>query len=127
MDRSLETRIVGRAFRKRPTVVRSGEPAIDFLDLVAADVVDEHLAVARAHGERERIAKSQRPDGAILAVRLLDKRIIAGDRSVRIDSQQLPLERAEILRGVARRLFADRDVELAVGAEVQRASLMPGG
>ena len=111
-------------FDGRPTVVRPGDAFVDFLR-DAAHIVDEQSAGFRLHGERERIPQAERPGRAILAFRPGEERIVLGDGAVRVDAQQLTLERvSRRLRGLAGRLVADGDVKLSVLAKVNGPALV---
>jgi len=48
--------------------------------------------------KRERIAQSERPDGAIVSDGLIEKRIVSGNGSVSVDAQHLSEPVAQRLR-----------------------------
>ena len=124
MDRRTIARVVRRSLGRRPAIVGAGEALVDLLPGVLAHVVDEDPPRARLHGERERIAQAECPDGAVLAPGRGEEGVIRGDGAVAVDPEQLALEGIEALGRLARRLLADGDVELAVAAEVERAPLV---
>src|SRR5207249_3155917 len=87
-----------------PAVVAAPHAAIDLLPGVLADVADVEQAGARVEGEAPGVAQAIAPDlGADAG--LSDERVVAGDRAVRVDAQDLTGEVAEVL-GVGVRLPA---------------------
>ena len=92
-----------------------------------AHVVDQDPAGVGLDRECERVAQAERPDCAVLAAGRVVERVVDRDRSVGIETEQLALERCQLLRGSAGRLVADRDIELAVLAEVDGPALVTGG
>src|SRR6185369_3643699 len=111
-------------FDSRPAIIGARHAAVD-LFILAADVVDEQLARSGADGERERISQSQRPDRPVLAGRLLPEGIVAGNRSVDVNSQDFALKSIEPLRRRFRGLLANGNVHLPITAKMNRSSLMP--
>jgi len=111
--------VIGR----RPTEVGPGSPAIDLFE-PAADVVDEHLVAAGPEGECVRVAAPERPYRAILPGRPTVEGVVLRDTPIGVDAEDLAEQRVEFLGGGLGCLLTDGDVQAAVGAEVQCASLM---
>src|SRR5690606_28334445 len=99
-----------------PAVVRAGLALVDLLESLPADIVHVEAPGATLEREREGVSEAQSPDRAILSSRLLDERIVRRNRAIARDAEELSLEGVEGLRGLAGRLFADRDEEAPVGA-----------
>ena len=127
MARSVEPRICGRAFRGRPAVIGSGSSLVDLFPRALADVVDEHRRPGGVECERERIAQPQRPDRPVDAGRGAEERVVGGNAAVLVHSQDLAETVAEGLRVRGHRILADRNVELLIGPEGERAAIMVGG
>src|SRR5262249_26575323 len=89
MDRAPEPRVgSGPVLHGGPAVVGTSEALVDLL-ANAADIVDEDPARTGLHSKREWVTQPQRPDGAVLAVRPLDKGVVRRDRAVAVKPQQL--------------------------------------
>src|SRR6185295_8636219 len=97
-QRRTKCRIARRTFAVGPTVIGSRDAVVDLFPGVLADVVDEHPARSGLKRKRERIAQSERPDGAIVSDGLIEKRIVSGNRSVSVDAQHLSEPVAQRLR-----------------------------
>ena len=127
VERAEETRVGRRSLCQWPPIVGACGSRIDLFPGVLADIVDEHRPRQRLKRERERIAQPERPDGAVRSDGRVHERIVRGDGSIRVDPQHLPESVRQGL-GVGRhRVLADRDVQLAVGAEVNGAAIVIGG
>ena len=128
IDRPAESRVGRRPFARGPAVIAARDGLVDLFPGVLAHVVDEDPAGAGLDGETERIAEAPSPrsrgtcPGPSRA-----ERIVLGDRAVGVESQELALEGRQLLRRRSGGLVADGDVELAVGAEMERTALMPAG
>ena len=110
---------------RRPAVVPAADDLVDLLR-PAAHVVRPDPTRARLHRERERVAAPQRPDRPVLAGRPVHERVVGRDRAVRVEAEDLAEERVEPLGRCLGRLLAERDVQLAVGPEVDRPALVTG-
>ena len=113
------------ALAGRPPVVRARGPVVDLLPGGLADVVDEDPTAERLDRERERVAKPQRPD-LLPGARHADERVVGRNGTVGVDPQQLAQQIRQSLRVGWAGVLADRDVELPVEAEVQRAAVVIG-
>src|SRR6185503_20029887 len=72
----------------------------------------------------KRIAQTERPDGAIVSGRRVEKWIVGRDRSVGIDAQDLAEHVGESLRVCRGGVFAGRYVELAVWSKMDCAAVV---
>src|ERR1041385_6979046 len=124
-----KTRIGGRAgaFTKIPAVIRSGDAVVYFFPGGFANVVDEHTSRARLKTEGEWIAQAHGPNRSVRAGRGVEERIVAGNRTVRIDAQNFAEAIAECLRIGGVRVLADGDVELSVRTKMNRTTVVITG
>src|SRR5713226_8904301 len=122
-DRIDEARVMGLTGDDRPAVVLA---RLDEVDLVVAAVREDParpvLGLVQAPGVRlERqalhVAMTERPH----AVR---ERIVARDRAVRFEPQDLAVQRAGVLRAVLRLGVAGAQIELPVGAELDATTVV---
>src|ERR1700686_4886931 len=111
-----------RAFTIAPALIRSGDAVVNFFPRTLTYVVDEQTTRARLKRESERIAQAQRPN-FLASSRSVEEWIVGRDRAVRIDAQNLSQEIGERLRVGAVGVLADRDIQLAVRAKVDRAAV----
>src|SRR5580765_1684002 len=113
-----------RAFTIRPAVIRSGNAVVNRLPGALADVVDEDPARIWLDGERERVAKAQRPNGAINTRGGIVKRIVTRYGPVGVDTKYFAQEISQRLsiRGV--RVFPHRHVKFSIQTEVDGPSVM---
>ena len=80
----------------------------------------------RLERERERVAQPERPDRPVLAGRGCEERVVGRDRAVGVDAQDLAEQVRQRLRVAPFAFSPTRDVQLAVGPEVQRAAVVVG-
>ena len=113
------------ALAGRPPVVRARGSVVDLLPGGLADVVDEDPTAEWLHRERERVAQPQRPD-LLPGARHADERVVGRNGTVGVDPQKLAQQIRQSLRVGWAGVLADRDVELSVEAEVQRAAVVIG-
>ena len=98
VKRTLKPRIVRYAFSCRPTVIRAGDTSIQLFPGLLTDVIDEHPhAVGFGECKAVRIAQPERPNRTVLARRRQEKRIVARNRSVAVDAQDLAKQSRERL------------------------------
>src|SRR5262249_21176542 len=102
-----------------------GGALVDFLR-IPANVVNEKATGPGLHGEGERVSQAERPGRTILAPCFGEERIVIGDGAIGVDAEQLSLERAQVLRGLAGGLIANGDVEFSVLAKVEGSALVAG-
>src|SRR5215208_396481 len=126
-DRIAVRRVRLGAFVSGPPVVRSRGPPIDLLPPLFADVVDEHLALVGLNGKAERVAKPERPDGAVCACSPLVEGIVAGNGAVLVDAQHLPLQAAQGLGVLAPGVLTHSHIELAILTKVYSPSVVVCG
>src|SRR5262249_25912887 len=123
-----------RALTVWPAVVPPGDPEVDLLDRLVADVPDPERPGAAVEAHPEGVPEPVGPD---LAARTCgaDERVVGGDRPVEIEPKDLSVERGEILgvrvrRGpraalvVAVTRIADANVELLVGPDAQHTAVV---
>ncbi len=124
VERTAVRRVTGVSLGVGPAVVGAGDGVVDLLPEVRADVVDERPTGCGLHRERKRIAKAQEPDRFVDSGCGRVERVVGGDGSVGIDPQHLALQRRHVLGVRAVLVVADRDVELAVGTEVDGTAVV---
>ena len=106
--------------------------ACDLFELLLADIGTEQTAGRPVKGKAPWIAESKRPDlgrSAAAHKRVIRRNCIWQRAAgvININAQHFAEQVAERLRVAAVGVFADADVQLAVGAEVQRTAVMIGG
>src|SRR4051794_4256558 len=106
---------------------------IDFLDLVLADVADDHVAVRAIEREAPRVAEAVLEDLGTSAGAAPDggrgrDAVRAGSTAGRVDTDDLPKQPAQVLRRAERvaaaPAVAQPGVEEAIGAELQLAAVV---
>ena len=111
-----------------PAEVAPALDAVDFVVAVGTVFGGEHLARVRVEAEVEAVAQAQRPDAVVVAGRriaVVVKRVIGRRAPIRlVDAQNLPQRRVEPRRQARVVVLAERDVQVAVGAEVQVAAVV---
>jgi hypothetical protein len=107
---------------------------VDLLPAGLADVADEEIAVLPVEAEAPRIAKAVGPDLVARRGVAVDEGVRRGDqrRTVHVEAQDLPQERARALRvtfGISGRAaaVAGGSVEVAVGTEGEHAAVVVRG
>jgi len=102
----------------------AGRLEVHLLPAALADVGDEQVPGEAVEAEAPRVTQPEGPD-------LVPERVAGGHvrrRAVHVETQELPQERAEVLRIVpgipAAPAVADTDVEVAVGAELELAAVV---
>src|SRR5207253_1312213 len=86
-QRSAEGGVRGRPLGARPAIVGAGHALVDFLPGVLANVVDKHSPRAWLESKGERVAQSQRPNGAVRSRGRVEKRIVGGNAAVLVDPE----------------------------------------
>src|SRR5829696_7255217 len=138
--RRLARRIPAAALERAPAEVLAAAAAheVDLLDLVLADVADRQVAVAAVEREAPGVAQAVGVDLAAGA-RAPAERVPARDRVrtapglPRVDPEDLPEQRAEVLRVAPRAVpvaaaaaVAGADIEVPAGAEQQQPAVVVG-
>ena len=126
IDRALELRVGRVAFAVGPAEIAPRDALVDLLEGCFADVVDVHQARARLDVKRVGIAQTVRPDGPVDAGCLVQERVVRRDRAVGVDAEDLAERVRQRLRVAERLVVADGDVELSVGAELERGGGVDG-
>src|SRR5262249_39702752 len=126
VDRSTEARVGRRPmFDSRPTVIRARDALVDLFRL-PAHVVNEKATRFGLYREGKRVAQAECPDRPIFAGCPGDEGVISRKRAIRVDAEQLPQQRLEVLRRLAGSLVPEGDVQLAILAKVEGAALVAG-
>jgi len=118
-QRGRELRVGAVALAQRPAVVGAAGTEMDLLERVLPDVCDEDAARTGIGAQAKRIAEAARPDRVDVGASPIVERIVDRHRPVPFDADHLPARAGEVLRLRAFVLVAGRDVEGAIGPEVE--------
>ena len=116
------------AFAQWPAIVCTASAEVHLFDrsvlVITAYVPDIHVACYGVDRHTERIAQSQSPDFIHVRSVSIKKRVISGNRSVKIDAKDFPLITVQLLCQGRIEVISHRDVELAIQSNRQGSPMM---